>query len=312
MEEKVRLPLFGESERVFIHGNDVDEDNPKFTMDIVKDKLYYRHPIFAEALVELPLRAAFGNMPLEYVTEIAKVYFCTCNWYECKLSGVEPFCSLWDLDDDSFYFEGHTKDDIYVIWEDFYDFVKELSVENREYLDLLIALNKYAGDEGDGFEQYKKISDIPDIIPLAYTTSDNGYFEVQVEFDLKNLKWKEYINEELFREEEMTLHDFIDELNGCEFMTVLQTVLDAANEIEDNNDMSRYEMVGIYMDNKTGTRSVLICSIEDKTVVFNNFIKGNFSWTERFSLDEAMDDKHCGEKWFSLLYNWLHDEREVL
>ena len=174
-------------------------------------------------------------------------------------------------------------------------------------------MNKYSGDEGDGFEQYGKISEIPDVIPLAYTTSDNGDFEVRVEFDLKNLKWKEYINEDLFREEKMSLHDFIDKLNECEFMIVLHDVLAAANIIEENNDMSKYEMVGTYTDNKTGTQSVLTCSIEDNTVVFNNFNKGNAgSWTDRFPLDEAIGEKHNGEKWFSLLYNWLHDGRRYI
>lgn len=312
MEEKLRLALFTERTNVFIHGDDVDVDNPKYTMDIVGNKLYYRHPRFSEALVELPLEFAFQNLPDEYLTEHAKVYFCTCNWYERNISWAKPYCNLWDFGGlDNFY--GRTADDTWVVYEDFYDFVKELSVENREYLDLLIALNKYSGDEGDGFEQYGKISEIPDVIPLAYTTSDNGDFEVRVEFDLKNLKWKEYINEDLFREEKMSLHDFIDKLNECDFMTVLHDVLAAANIIEENNDMSKYEMVVTYTDNKTGTQSVLTCSIEDNTVVFNNFNKGNAgSWTDRFPLDEAIGEKHNGEKWFSLLYNWLHDGRRYI
>lgn len=309
MEEKVRLPLFTESENFFILGDDVDVDNPKFTMDIVNDKLYYRHPRFDEALVELPLEFVFQNLPYEYLAEHAKVYFCTCNWYERNISWAKPYCNLWDFGGlDNFY--RRTAMDSRVVCNDFYDFVKELSVENREYLDLLIALNKYSGDEG--FEQYGKISEIPDVIPLAYTTSDNGYFDVQVEFDLKNLKWIEYINEDLFREERMSLHDFTDKLNGCEFMTVLQNVLDAANIIEENNDMSKYEMVGTYMDNKTGIHSVLTCSIEDNTVVFNNFNKGNAgSWTDRFPLDEAIGEKRNGEKWYDMLSDWIRNREET-
>ena len=88
---------------------------------------------------------------------------------------------------------------------------------------LMDALNNYFISE---FGEDSAINKIPDdgIIHLAYTTYDFGDEErdVQVDFDLANLKYLNYIDDELVLEERReSIEAFIEELSGCDINAII-------------------------------------------------------------------------------------------
>ena len=100
---------------------------------------------------------------------------------------------------------------------------------------LLEVLNDYMRREFD--DEYKSVDDIPDVIPLGYTTSDEETHEVQVDFDLTSLEWKEYIDGELkIVSKRDSIEDFIDELDGLRFDEVVSDILWMANEMEEKEE----------------------------------------------------------------------------
>ena len=100
---------------------------------------------------------------------------------------------------------------------------------------LLEVLNDYMRREFD--DEYQSVNDIPDVIPLGYTTSDEETHEVQVDFDLTSLEWKEYIDSELkIVSKRDSIEDFIDELDGLSFDSVVSDILWMANEMEEKEE----------------------------------------------------------------------------
>lgn len=100
---------------------------------------------------------------------------------------------------------------------------------------LLEVLNDYMRKEFD--DEYQSVNDIPDVIPLGYTTSDEETHEVQVDFDLTSLEWKEYIDGELkIVSKRDSIEDFIDELDGLSFDSVVSDILWMANEMEEKEE----------------------------------------------------------------------------
>ena len=100
---------------------------------------------------------------------------------------------------------------------------------------LLEVLNDYMRREFD--DEYQSVNDIPDVIPLGYTTSDEETHEVQVDFDLTSLEWKEYIDDELkIVSKRDSIEDFIDEIDGLSFDSVVSDILWMANEMEEKED----------------------------------------------------------------------------
>ena len=100
---------------------------------------------------------------------------------------------------------------------------------------LLEVLNDYMRREFD--DEYQSVNDIPDVIPLGYTTSDEETHEVQVDFDLTSLEWKEYIDGELkIVSKRDSIEDFIDELDGLSFDSVVSDILWMANEMEEKEE----------------------------------------------------------------------------
>ena len=100
---------------------------------------------------------------------------------------------------------------------------------------LLEVLNDYMRREFD--DEYQSVDDIPDVIPLGYTTSDEETHEVQVDFDLTSLEWKEYIDGELkIVSKRDSIEDFIDELDGLRFDEVVSDILWMANEMEEKEE----------------------------------------------------------------------------
>lgn len=90
--------------------------------------------------------------------------------------------------------------------------------------DLMDAVNNYFASE---FGEDSAIDKIPNdgIVHLAYTTYDFGDGEerdVQVDFDLANLKYLNYIDDELVLEEEReSTEAFIEELSRCDFDAII-------------------------------------------------------------------------------------------
>lgn len=93
------------------------------------------------------------------------------------------------------------------------------------YLSLLGALQKYTMREF-GCVKYHTVDDIPNVINLAYTTTESGNTEVQVDFNLEKLQWEDYINGELKTvSKRNSLEGFINELNNCSFEDIVSDIL---------------------------------------------------------------------------------------
>ena len=97
------------------------------------------------------------------------------------------------------------------------------SVKNKNRL--LKAVNRYLVVE---FGVDSEIKEVPKdgIVHLAYTTydfDDGEEHEVQVDFDLINLKYLNYIDNELVLEEERdTEESFISEIEVCDFNDIIR------------------------------------------------------------------------------------------
>lgn len=102
---------------------------------------------------------------------------------------------------------------------------------------LLEALNRYFTSE---FGEDSAIDKIPGdgILHLAYTTYDFGdgeEREVQVDFDLLNLKYLNYIDDELVLEEARECEqEFIDEIKCCGFDDIIRDCVHKGFELYDN------------------------------------------------------------------------------
>lgn len=91
----------------------------------------------------------------------------------------------------------------------------------RKQKELLKALQEYSLREFDDIT-YKSIFDIPDVIDLAYSIMGEEEHEVQINFDLKGLQWKEYIDNEPKRIKQYTsLDEFINKLKICTFEDIV-------------------------------------------------------------------------------------------
>lgn len=96
---------------------------------------------------------------------------------------------------------------------------------------LLEVLNSYSENE---FNQkgYGSIEEIPVVIPMGYTTSDFGQYEVQVNFDTEKLEWQEYIDGELkIVLKENSIEEFIN-VDVLRFDEIVADILYMANERE--------------------------------------------------------------------------------
>ena len=105
------------------------------------------------------------------------------------------------------------------------DFAVDYYTEGDNIISSLMdALNNYFISE---FGEDSAISAIPNdgIIHLAYTTyefGDDEIRDVQVDFDLANLKYLNYIDDELVLEERReSIEAFIEELSRCDFDAII-------------------------------------------------------------------------------------------
>ena len=91
--------------------------------------------------------------------------------------------------------------------------------------DVLRAVNAYLVRE---FGKDSRLTRIPEdgIFHLAYTTNefgDNKEHEIQVDFDLLNLKYLNYIDDVMVLEEPRECEqEFIDEMKICEFEDIIR------------------------------------------------------------------------------------------
>ena len=108
--------------------------------------------------------------------------------------------------------------------------------------DLLKAVNRYLVRE---FDEDAKLERIPEdgIFHLAYTTyefGDGKVHEIQVDFDLLNLKYLNYIDGKLVLEEPRDcLSDFINEIEGCNYDDMIRNSIDKGWEIYSSNECGR-------------------------------------------------------------------------
>ena len=100
--------------------------------------------------------------------------------------------------------------------------------EGEKMRDLLKAVNRYLVREFDSDSALEKIPE-DGIFHLAYTTyefGDDKEHEIQVDFDLLNLKYLNYIDGVLVLEEERECEqEFIDEMKACEFDDIIRDVV---------------------------------------------------------------------------------------
>lgn len=102
---------------------------------------------------------------------------------------------------------------------------------------LLEAINAYYEQEFGNVNAFESIDDIPTIIQLAYTTSENNKHEVQSYFNLDNLQWEEYVDDKLILVDKRdSLGDFIDELNCADYDSIISDILFEANKLDGEED----------------------------------------------------------------------------
>ena len=106
--------------------------------------------------------------------------------------------------------------------------------EGAKMCNLLKAVNRYLVRE---FDEDAKLERIPEdgILALAYTTyavGDDKEHELQVDFDLLNLKYLNYIDGKLVLEESRECEqEFIDEMKACEFDDIIRDVVHKGFEL---------------------------------------------------------------------------------
>ena len=109
-----------------------------------------------------------------------------------------------------------------------------MELEGAKMCDLLKAVNRYLRRE---FDEYAVLKRIPEdgIFHLAYTTyefGDGKEHEIQVDFDLLNLKYLNYIDGKLVLEEPRECEqEFIDEMKACEFDDIIRDVVHKGFEL---------------------------------------------------------------------------------
>ena len=76
-------------------------------------------------------------------------------------------------------------------------------------------------------------NELPEIIELAYTTTENGRHEVSVKFNTKAKQWENYVDGELVSiEPRKSLNEFCDELESCDFDMIISDILYEAQQME--------------------------------------------------------------------------------
>lgn len=99
---------------------------------------------------------------------------------------------------------------------------------------LIDAVNEYIDRE---YGEDSEIKEVPEdgIIPIAYTTydfDDGIEHEIQVSFDVNNLKYLNYIDDELVLEEpRITVDEFIDEITSCDFNDIIRNCVHKGYEL---------------------------------------------------------------------------------
>lgn len=92
--------------------------------------------------------------------------------------------------------------------------------------ELIDALNEYYACAFDGDVMIDKLPD-DGIVHLAYTETCAGQ-EIQVDFDINNLKYLNYIDGELVLEEKRdSIQEFIVEIANCGFSDIVWDCLNA-------------------------------------------------------------------------------------
>lgn len=139
--------------------------------------------------------------------------------YRCEYGRIDNKKYLCSLED--FMLMDKNTDELY---KEVCDFFYKAQFKPH-YLPLLEALQNYTMKEFDCVK-YHTVDDIPNVINLAYTTTESGNTEVRVDFNLEKLQWEEYINEELkIVSKRNSLEDFINELNNCLFEDIVSDIL---------------------------------------------------------------------------------------
>lgn len=99
---------------------------------------------------------------------------------------------------------------------------------------LINAVNEYIDRE---YGEDSEITEIPKtgIIPIAYTTydfDDGEEHEIQVSFDVNNLKYLNYIDDELVLEEPRdSIDEFIEEISVCDFNDIIRNCIHKGFEL---------------------------------------------------------------------------------
>lgn len=117
----------------------------------------------------------------------------------------------------------------------------EFKVGKNTMNELLEALRNYELREFDETKT-RSVRDIPCVISLAYTTTESGKHEVQVDFNLLEMQFEEYIDYKLISKSHLeTIEEFIDILNNCTFDELVSDVLWTAEEMERNESKMELE-----------------------------------------------------------------------
>lgn len=115
------------------------------------------------------------------------------------------------------------------------ELAKEVSLKKKKEK-LLKVLQEYEMREFDETKHHT-IKDIENILNLAYTTTSSEEHEVQVDFNIKELQWEEYIDGELkIVHKRNSLEEFIEELSMCSFDDIVSDILFMAEEMEEKEN----------------------------------------------------------------------------
>lgn len=145
--------------------------------------------------------------------------------YQCNYAMLDNRKYLGSLEDVMLVYGVSTE-----LYEEVCDFFYKLQFKPK-YLKLLYVLQKYTYNEFRSID-YHTIDDIPNIINLAFTTTESGKSEVQVDFNLEQFQWEKYINGNLEMVIKSDLKDFINELEDCSFEYIVSDILYLAEQKE--------------------------------------------------------------------------------
>ena len=97
---------------------------------------------------------------------------------------------------------------------------------------LLEVLNDYGLREFNEI-LYERVEDIPPIIPIAYTTTENGKHEVNVYFDIETFRWLNFVDGDLKLVTKLnSLEDFIEDMEYADFDCMIFDILCIAEEMD--------------------------------------------------------------------------------